>query len=72
MNHSERSKKSAASRKAKDPDVFRKMGTKGGKNSTSRGFRDIPGLAARAAARRIYLQRHGGLDYEPLDSDPRK
>lgn len=72
MNHSEKNKKAAATRKAKDPEAFKKMGAKGGKHSTSRGFRDIPGLASRAALRSVFLRRYGGLDYEHLDSDPRK
>lgn len=72
MNRSEINKKAAATRLKKDPDAFRKMGAKGGKNSSSRPFRDTPGLAARAGHRRQYLKQNGSLAYEPLDSDPRK
>lgn len=35
-------------KKKVDPEFMRKIGSKGGKNSTSRPFRDKPGLAKAA------------------------
>lgn len=71
-NFSERSKKSAVTRKKNNPDAFKKMGSLGGAKSSSRPFRTQPGLAKRASLRAKELHQRGGLAYEPLDTEPPK
>lgn len=44
-------KKSNPKKKARlSKEFYRKIGAKGGRNSTFRGFRDVPGLAGRAGS----------------------
>lgn len=50
-DYAARSTKAAATRVRKDPDAFKKMGSNGGKKG-GRPFRDIPGLAKKAAKKR--------------------
>lgn len=47
----------AEKRAKRDPEFMRTIGAKGGKNSTFRPFRDIPGLAKKAGKVSGYKQR---------------
>lgn len=68
INFSERSKKSAITRKKRfGKDVFKKMGRKGGLNG-GRPFRDVAGLATRAAKIRHENDLVKLTPYEELES----
>ena len=54
MTNQKPAQKSRKTRRKVDPEFMRKIGSKGGKKSTFRGFRDVPGLAQKAGSTRGY------------------